>query len=115
MLVPGLILQPFAENAIWHGLLNKEGSRHLHISLFIEDEMLHCIITDNGIGRANAALIKNMHKQHISRGMQLITKRLEILKQQTNAQASLQITDLCTETGTAAGTKVEIILPLLMQ
>ena len=50
--VPPLILQPFAENAIWHGLMHKMGTGHLDIALSIEGKVLTGIISDNGIGRA---------------------------------------------------------------
>ena len=49
--VPPLMIQPFAENAIWHGLMHKEEKGFLEIKLFPEDGMLYCKITDNGIGR----------------------------------------------------------------
>ena len=57
--IPPLLFQPFAENAIWHGLMHKKGFGHLDISLSIEGKMLHCFITDNGIGRQEAALLKS--------------------------------------------------------
>ena len=112
LLVPALILQPFAENAIWHGLLHKEADRKLDVSIFMQDDMLHCIITDNGIGREKAAQLKNLHKQHVSRGMQLIAKRIEILSQQSNQPAEVRITNMSNDPG-FPGTKAEIILPLI--
>jgi len=116
LLVPALLLQPFAENAIWHGLLNKEGERRLEITINMEDEILRCIIKDNGIGRQQAALMSKRHKQHVSKGMQLTEKRLQIVKQQSKEErTSLHITDLLTESGQPAGTCVEIILPVITQ
>jgi LytS/YehU family sensor histidine kinase len=114
--VPALILQPFAENAIWHGLLHKEGDRKLEIEVSIKNELLYCTVKDNGIGRQQASLIKSKHKQHISKGMQLIEKRLQILNKQTKEQKSaLCITDMFTTSNRPAGTCVEIILPLITQ
>jgi len=116
LMVPALLLQPFAENAIWHGLLNKEGERKLNITIEMKDETLCCVIKDNGIGRQQSALMNKKHKQHISKGMILIEKRLQILKQQTKEErTSLNITDLFTDLNKPAGTSVEIILPLIAQ
>src|SRR6476619_5515336 len=53
--VPPMLLQPFVENAIWHGLMNKEGEGHLWININQEDSALICTITDDGIGRKKAA------------------------------------------------------------
>ncbi|MDQ2720226.1 MAG: histidine kinase [Bacteroidota bacterium] len=57
--VPPLILQPFAENAIWHGLMHKKGGGHLDIALSVEGKILTSTITDNGIGRSKAALLNS--------------------------------------------------------
>jgi LytS/YehU family sensor histidine kinase len=106
LMVPALLLQPFAENAIWHGLLNKEGERKLNITIEMKDETLCCVIKDNGIGRQQSALMNKKHKQHISKGMILIEKRLQILKQQTKEErTSLNITDLFTDSNEAGGNK----------
>lgn len=114
--VPALILQPFAENAIWHGLLNKESDRKLEIEISQKNELLYCVVKDNGIGRQQASLIKSKHKQHISKGMQLIEKRLQILnKQAKEEKAALHINDLFTTSNEPAGTSVEIILPLITE
>jgi tetratricopeptide (TPR) repeat protein len=114
LLVPALILQPFAENAIWHGLLNKETGRQLAVTINIENDLLHCIIEDNGIGREQAALLNTRRKQYVSKGMHLIEKRLEILKQQTGQpDIVLTIEDLYTNGHSAAGTRVKLNLPII--
>ncbi len=51
--LPPLLLQPYVENAIIHGLMPKEGEKKLSIHLFRKDDELHCVIDDNGIGRGN--------------------------------------------------------------
>jgi sensor histidine kinase YesM len=53
--VPPMLLQPFVENAIWHGLMNKEGEGHVWINISQENSTLLCTITDDGIGRKKAA------------------------------------------------------------
>ncbi|MEJ7680847.1 MAG: histidine kinase [Segetibacter sp.] len=61
--VPPLIIQPYAENAIWHGLMHKEEKGHLEIELYQCDEVLCCKITDDGVGRKRAAELKvNLHQ-----------------------------------------------------
>lgn len=111
--VPTLILQPFAENAIWHGLLHKEGTRALSVKGKIENEMLVFSIEDNGIGRKKTAERKKLHP-YKSKAIELISQRLTVLKQQTGVQQTgFVIKDLYAEDNLPAGTTVEITLPLL--
>lgn len=114
ILVPALILQPFAENAIWHGLLNKPVDRKLNICIEVRNDMLYCVVEDNGIGREKSMHLKSKHSKHDSRGMKLIEKRLAILRQQSGKQETgVLISDLYNTNKEACGTKVEIILPVL--
>jgi len=113
--VPALILQPFAENAIWHGLVNKKDNRHLTIKGDIKNDVLHFSIFDNGIGRVKAEELKVQVKQHQSKGIELIKKRLSIINKKTNnTNAGFSINDLYNDDDTAAGTCVEIRLPLIV-
>ena len=57
--IPPMLLQPFCENAIWHGLMHKEGQGKLEVMMSIQDGELQCIIADNGIGREKAAELKS--------------------------------------------------------
>ena len=105
--IPPLLLQPFAENAIWHGLMHKEGSGHLHIELGLEEKILTCIITDNGIGRYKAAMIKSKSaEKQKSMGLQITAGRLALLSQEKEEKAFFNIEDLSDEQGNAAGTRV---------
>jgi tetratricopeptide (TPR) repeat protein len=113
ILVPTLILQPIAENAIWHGLQNKPDNRQLKIQIHTSEQMLLCIIEDNGIGIQNAHALPRKLKNHSSRGLQLIKKRLEILKQKVNHHATgIKFYDLAESGTNTSGTRVEILLPL---
>ncbi|MBN8782310.1 MAG: hypothetical protein ABS85_13255 [Sphingobacteriales bacterium SCN 48-20] len=110
--IPPMLLQPFAENAIWHGLMPRDGDRRLdiHFSLF-HDEFLICRITDNGIGReASARLRAGSSSQHQSRGLQLVTKRLQLLQQQYQQTFEVQVEDLLGVNGEVEGTMVRLIL-----
>ena len=112
--VPTLILQPFAENAIWHGLLNKQDNRKLKISIHSRDEELTCVIEDNGVGREQAAILKPLRKKHESKGIQLIDRRLRILRAKSkHDETGIFVFDLYNDMHQPAGTKVEINLPLV--
>jgi len=105
--IPPLLLQPFAENAIWHGLMHKEGLGHLEISLSVEEKILCCIITDEGIGRIKAAMFKSKSaEKQKSMGLQITKERLALLNQDTGEQMFLHIEDITGDDGNDAGTRV---------
>jgi hypothetical protein len=109
--VPSMIIQPFAENAVKHGLLHKtEGLKVLTIDFEIKD-LLICTITDNGIGRENSEKIKaRQGKKTTSFATSATQKRLEILNQTHQQKIGLKIIDL-KEKETPIGTKVIIYIP----
>jgi len=108
--VPSLILQPFVENALIHGLLHKSGEKKISISFRLEEHLI-CTIEDNGVGRKQAGIIKNRRsKSHTSFATQAIRKRLDLLSQQFGIEALVKYTDLGTET-ISMGTRVDIYLP----
>src|SRR5579871_906684 len=105
--VPPLLLQPFAENAIWHGLMHKEGKGHLEIQLGIDAKILCCTITDNGIGRAKSAELKSKSAQkQKSMGLSITTERLALLNKNNNQQTFFNIEDIFDGNGQPAGTRV---------
>ncbi|MBR5168747.1 MAG: histidine kinase [Salinivirgaceae bacterium] len=109
--VPPMLIQPFVENAILHGLMHKPEGGLITICLAENgNNTLTCTITDNGVGRKAAAEIesKNEHS-HKSVGMQLTRDRLQELNR--NTQHSCAITDLEDSDGNALGTQVIIIIP----
>jgi LytS/YehU family sensor histidine kinase len=111
--VPTLILQPFAENAIWHGLQHKESDRKLLIKITAEKNLLYCVIQDNGVGRAKASQMMQLKKHHQSKGLKIIKDRLQILQQKTSRnETGFKFIDLFNEINEPAGTKVQITLPL---
>ena len=114
--VPPMLIQPFVENAILHGLMHKEGKGMIKIHLADNgNNTLTCTITDNGIGRKAAAAYNSEHrdKSHKSIGMQLTRDRLQDLNSAVSPQFTCQITDLEDEAGNALGTQVTIILPVV--
>ncbi|WP_276501245.1 sensor histidine kinase [Terrimonas pollutisoli] len=114
--IPPLIIQPYAENAIWHGLMNKEEKGHLEIKLFQEEDSLCCRITDDGIGRKKAAELKSKSASiHKSIGMQITASRIEMLQHKKQLDTSIKITDLVLADGSADGTEVIIKMPLMYE
>ncbi len=108
-LIPPLILQPFVENSIWHGIAQKEGPGKISIHIKKEDKnMINCVVEDNGIGRKQSAAIKTAvpKQEKTSLGMKITQARIDILNKIKNSNAAVQLTDL------AQGVRVEVKLPL---
>jgi hypothetical protein len=111
IMIPSLITQPLVENAIWHGLRNKEGEKTLDIAYEEKEGLIFITIDDNGIGREKAAAIKQQKigsKQFASKGILILQQRLHVLSQQLKTEIRLVTTDKEDEVGNAAGTKVII-------
>jgi ligand-binding sensor domain-containing protein len=111
MEIPPMIIQPYIENAILHGILNKKEKGHIKIEMIVKGNSLLCIVEDDGIGREKAAEIKaKSDLQHKSRGMLITQKRLELLNKQNKEQMSVDIIDLKDSNGYATGTRVELMI-----
>lgn len=111
--VPPMLIQPFVENAILHGLMHKAEGGLIVISITDNgDKTLTCQITDNGVGRKAAAEIEKGEKAHKSVGMQLTRERLQDLNRKTKSELSYTITDLEDANGNALGTQVTIVMPV---
>lgn len=112
VLITPLLLQPFVENALWHGLKTKETGADLNITIRKEGETLLCIIEDNGIGREAAALQQG-NNIHRSMGTTISKDRLKTIEELIGRKTKLEINDLYTPEGKACGTRIRITLPLL--
>ena len=112
--VPPMLLQPYVENAIWHGLMQKTGARgKLDLKLKRSNGNMICYIEDNGIGRAASAKLKSKSAtRRKSYGMKITSDRLAMLNNLAGADASVRIIDLANDTGEATGTRVELIIPI---
>ncbi len=107
--VPALLVQPFVENAIWHGLAGKEGEKRLSVSFAEVDGVVRCNVEDNGVGRKAAP--KRAHSDGSpSMGLQLTNERLQLLAFKLAGSGRIQFEDLHQADGTAAGTRVEVVL-----
>ena len=104
-MVPPLLLQPFVENSIWHGIAGKGGQGKITIRIRKEEATIYCTVEDNGAGRKNS----NAQSAEIKRksyGMKITASRIAMINNYNHGPASLEITDL------EEGTKVGIRLPL---
>ena len=112
--VPTMLIQPYIENAIWHGLMNLEDDKNgvIILRMTIQDSLLKIIIEDNGIGR-NQSIKYRKESVHRPIAMKLTEKRLFMINAMEDyVGAKVLITDLYDETGKATGTRVEIYLPM---
>lgn len=116
VLIPSMMVQPYVENAIIHGLFNKEKDRKLKVSFKAKDETLICTIEDNGIGREKAAeLNKKKVNKHKSHGMKVTQDRIQALSKNNTVTPELTVIDLVDENGEPSGTKVMVSLPLKLE
>jgi ligand-binding sensor domain-containing protein len=113
--IPAMLIQPYVENAIKHGLMHKHGEKNLLLSfsLFNENTLL-CVITDNGIGRKRSSEINRMReKKHTSFATGATQRRLELLNQGRAQTITVSFVDLMDEYGNDSGTKVLLYIPLV--
>ncbi len=110
-----VLIQPFVENAIWHGLHPKKGSGALWLKFFVKNEdYIICIVKDDGIGREAAKKNKiNSHQLKESMGLQLITRRLEAINKLYNKKGGVVINDINLPGENIKGTEVILTLPIM--
>lgn len=101
--IPPLLLQPFVENSIWHGIAGKQGNGHISINLLRKDDMLLCMVEDDGIGKAS--LTGKVDGKRKSFGINITKERIAILNRQKGINANVQVTYHNT------GTVVQLTLP----
>lgn len=110
--IPPLLLQPFIENALWHGLAPKKGEKIIRLEIFKESKNTVCInIIDNGVGRKNSKS-SDQEKGYKSLGVAISRKRLSNHFNIKNDDTTLMFTDLKDENNNATGTKVTICIPI---
>jgi hypothetical protein len=111
--IPSMILQPYIENAIKHGLLHKKGKKVLWIRFFIHQDVLVCEIEDNGVGREKSAEINSRRqKSHNSFASKANQNRLELINEVSKVKIELDILDLYSDDKVPLGTKVCIKFPI---
>jgi sensor histidine kinase YesM len=112
--IPPLLIQPYVENAIWHGLMHKAEGGNITIDISQPEEyLLHIEITDDGIGRAMAMEHKSKSAtRQKSFGLKMTSERLDAINHIYNIKTEVQIIDLKDAAGNSNGTKVIIEIPL---
>ncbi len=114
--IPSLILQPFLENALWHGLSSKTGEKKivLNVRKATDENFIHISITDNGIGRMASEEIKQSKVlKRKSVGIDITKERLSNFSRDYLNSFNLQILDLYTDDGKPEGTKVLLHIPIV--
>lgn len=112
--IPAMLMQPFVENAVHHGINNLPGSNGLiTVTLQQAGNTLLASIEDNGIGRDKAAQLKDTQKEHLSAGMQITQERLQLLCKETNTVNDFSITDKKDAAGNPCGTLVKFNMPFI--
>jgi ligand-binding sensor domain-containing protein len=111
--LPPLLIQPFAENAIWHGLMHKTGAGKLAIRLSLKGNELVCEIEDNGIGREKAAEMRSKSAtRDKSLGIDITRNRLERMNLLQSPDRMIEVIDLYLPNGAACGTLVRLSIPV---
>ncbi len=105
--LPALLVQPFVENALWHGLAAREGPRQLSIRFSATDKGMRCVVRDNGVGRNGHGSNPDGHR---SLGTELTNERLQLLTYRLQQKGRFVINDLKDAAGNPAGTEVVIEL-----
>lgn len=111
--LPTMLIQPFVENAIWHGIMPKTDKGRVEIKISDSGAFVKCCVVDNGIGRLRSKEIKNgsTGKNYKSFATKIIGSRMELLKDLYNKEFGLKYIDLENPDGTPSGTEVVIIVP----
>lgn len=110
--IPPMLIQPFVENAIWHGLMHKPDGGNIVIKAVIDNNLLSVIITDDGVGRTRAAELKGKAAiKNKSYGMDITQQRVDIVNTIYHANVTVTIKDLFTG-NEPAGTQVILAMPL---
>lgn len=107
-MIPPLLLQPFVENSIWHGISPKEGNGMITIGISMQSEMIRCTVEDNGVGIKKNSIEEcfEQRDKHKPSGFLITQTRINLMNKIQNSNASLRLFPLNN------GTKVEINLPL---
>jgi len=113
IVIPSMIIQPYLENAIWHGLVPKGNKGTLMLSFTCKDESnLLVLIEDNGIGRIEAEQIAMRRKNYKSMGMKNTKERMNLLNRLFNTHYDVKVIDLMNSLNEPLGTRIELTIDI---
>lgn len=110
--IPSMIIQPFVENAIKHGLMHKEGPKRLEIRAEILNDIWCFTIDDNGIGRKASEIINQKIKKHISFATKAIENRVKLINKTTDVTIDIETIDKKSKLEEPLGTRIKIYIPI---
>jgi len=114
-ILPPMLIQPFIENAIEHGIRHKEEMGNIHIRFKLNNKKITCEIEDDGVGREKAWEVEySKMGKHKSLATEIILDRIKILNKKLKQKISLNILDLKSQTNETIGTMVRLDLPYLL-
>jgi LytS/YehU family sensor histidine kinase len=114
--IPPMIIQPYIENAILHGMAHKKSRGHIQVCIKPVGEHLECMVDDDGVGRQKAASLKSQSAtSHQSVGLKVTEERLQLIQQRSGKEAGVMMVDKMNDDGEPTGTRVVIRLPLTLQ
>lgn len=112
-MIPPMLIQPYLENAVWHGLMQKEEGGSIDLRITQEDRVLRVVVEDDGIGRARAGELKSRSAlKSRSRGMSITQHRMEMIARRQGTSCQVQVEDLVLADGSPGGTRVTLLIPL---
>lgn len=111
--IPPMLIQPYVENAIWHGLNHKKEKGKVSINISVKDDIVICIVEDNGIGRAaSKAMMNNKEIKRQSMGMNITSERMAIINKLYATNNHVDIIDLYNSNKKPLGTRVVLNISL---
>ncbi|WP_338874852.1 two-component regulator propeller domain-containing protein [Spirosoma sp. SC4-14] len=112
--IPPMIIQPYIENAILHGMAHKKTGGTITVAIYPKNDHLECIIDDDGVGRQKAQELKSRTvSSHKSVGLKVTEERLQLITQRTGKESGVVVIDKTTDQQEPAGTRVIVQLPAL--
>jgi sensor histidine kinase YesM len=111
IVIPSMIIQPFAENSIWHGIASIQSNGFIKVKIsYLSDKVLKIVLEDNGVGMDNSKDKSFKSKNHLHMGMQMTRKRLVLLSKKYEIDAHVEHYDLYPGTENR-GTRIELYIP----
>lgn len=113
--IPSMVLQPFIENSIWHGIAPKQETGHILIQFNLLEDRIRVSIKDDGIGRKKAQQVNSKEKsEHKSVGIGITQARLDLVALLYNCDSEIRYIDMEDDHGNATGTEVVFMLPVIL-